>query len=164
MTIDNPPFDRSYIFVEDRQDEKCGSRLLVNADHLDDHYESISAEWQDFHDDCKNGQYNKDNHYKRVDSFGLDNNTDGYREYLQETGSPGEASRPPPEPSETPGTPGTTTSPNGTLGSGATVDQTQTCAWQNDGLGVGFIICWILKGLSEAIQGIEKDNLWFPHP
>ena len=152
-TIDTPPFARSYIFVEDRQGEKCGSRLLVNADHLDDHYENISARWQDFHDDCKNGQYNKDNNSKKGASLGLDNNTDGYREYLQETGSPGEASRPPPEPDETPGT---TTSPNETLGSGATVDQTQTCAWQDDGFLIGFIICWILKGLSEAIQSIEK--------
>ena len=151
-TIDNPPFDRSYIFVENRQGEKCGGRLLVKADHLDNHYKSVTAEWQDFHDDCKNGQYNKENGYKKVRTFGLVNNTAGFLEHLQETGSPGEADRPPPEPGEG----AITTSPNATLGSGATVDQTQTCAWQNDGLGVGFIICWILKGLSEAIQGIEK--------
>ena len=59
--IESPPFDDYYIFIEQQRDNNghCGGRIILDkaAFEADEIY--VDIEWQDWRDDCKNGQTSK---------------------------------------------------------------------------------------------------------
>ena len=67
--VESPPFDKFYIFIEDREGtRRCGGRILVNITSEDIGSDELilDAEWQDWHNDCKDGQYEDNKEQKRI--------------------------------------------------------------------------------------------------
>ncbi len=150
--IDTPPFDRSYVFIEHR-DEKCGSRLLVDADDIDSGELELSAEWQDFHDECKKGQYNEDEDSKKIVSLEVANGS----ALIHIT--PGEE-----EPGVTTPSQATNNGQNGVnqadiglqQGAPLTNNASDTCEFHLTGVVVGWLLCWVFNGISGVLNFIES--------
>ena len=142
--IENPPFARSYIFIEIRDDDKCGSRLLLNADDFDNNELNPAAEWQDWHDECKNGQYDQDESRQKTLSLKLANGT-----IFDQHEDPNEAVNQ-----------ADTGLQQGAPLAGSVVD---SCEFNlSTSLGIGWLICQIFSGISnalEVIEGVIKDYL-----
>lgn len=125
----SPGFAPYLIFVEARSD-KCGSRILVSKDQLLNKQTIVQAQWQDFHDDCKEGQYDKNKEKKRIFNLHLAN----------DTARPSQG-----EGVDTP-----------TIPAPADLNNTSnTCEFQLSGLGLGYILCWLLEGVSQALKSVE---------
>ena len=147
--IDSPPFARSYIFIEIRED-KCGSRLLVDADQVDEGLDELTGQWQDFHDDCKKGQYDEDKSAKKVVTLALANGSDLVRR--TEAGGDETILIPAVEGD------GVNNADTGLL-QGAPLAGSSTggtCEFNLGGLGFGWIFCWIFKGISESLYFVEE--------
>ena len=133
--VESPPFSSYYIFIETRPDtDDCGSRILVNKADIEENKPVLAAEWQDWHDDCKEGQYDKDEEQKKVASitilnpFKEDSAGDGAEVSFGDTGDTGVSN----------------------------VNNVESsCEFQLGGFGFGWIVCWIIKGISEALNEIE---------
>ena len=141
--IESPPFARSYIFVEIRDDDKCGSRTLVDADDFDNNELNPAAEWQDWHDECKKGQYNQDESQQKTLSLALANGT-----ILDQSGDPNEAVNQ-----------ADTGLQQGAPLAGSIVE---SCESRTSGVVIGWLICQIFNSISEAlkfIEGVIKDYL-----
>ena len=130
--IEQPPFSNSLIFIEDR-DDKCGGRLLINRQNLESGAALIEGQWQDWHDDCKKGQYKDDKDKKRVESVrvvnaGIQSQADG-------------------QPSNLPLGPTQSVVPD---------HDNQNCDLQLSGVGFGYAVCWLLRGTSGILHYMES--------
>ena len=128
-----PSFGRYLNFIETR-DDKCGGRLLISRTDITESKEEIRAQWQDWHDDCGNGQYDKSKTLKRTFDLTIVN--------LATRQATNEA-----ESSVTFG------QPTRSAGSQGSVES--TCEFNFSGLGFGYLICWILEGLSQGLYWVE---------
>lgn len=154
--IEVPPFERSFIFVEDRPDsDKCGSRILVDRQDIEKNNPLITIQWQDFHDDCKNGQYNKDKKVKDVINFdilnaltvtNLDSPEDPLNQNPPDVGSNANT--------DDVGSTVNTSDIGGSVSVGGSVEN--TCEWQWSGAGVGWILCWVFESISDGLEGVER--------
>ena len=145
--IETPPFNRSYIFIERRTDQ-CGGRLLVDADEVDSGLTTLAAEWQDWHDDCSNGQFDKDENQKKVSSFLLVN------ALRQPAGDDDTAD------SQTPVSTAADIGDSNLPAGAGTVDE--SCEFHLSGLGFGYLACWLAELISGGLNWLEsaaKDNL-----
>ncbi len=134
--VESSPFSSYYIFIEDRQDtDHCGSRILVNKADVEENKPTLEAEWQDWHDNCKEGQYDKDKEQKKVASITILN---PFKE--DSAGDDAEVSL---------GDTGDTSISNGN-------SVESSCEFQLGGFGFGWVVCWIIKGISEALNEIES--------
>ena len=141
--INDPPFTRSYVFIEIRPDSKCGSRLLVDAAGVDNNELHPAADWQDFHDDCGKGQYPQDESQKKTASLRIANGT-----VLDQ-----------PEDSDAAVNQADTGLQQGAPLTGSIVN---SCEFNVSSLGIGWLICQIFKGISDGlgfIEGVIKDYL-----
>ena len=132
VNVVNPPFSQYFIFIENRDDGKCSSRILLNRQSLEDRDSLLEAEWQDWHDDCAKGQYDKDKQLKRSASIKVVNTV-----VLTETSQESDLI--------------------GAPSSIASIPAVETnCDFHLSGVGFGYVICWILKGLSGMLHFTES--------
>ena len=141
--IENPPFAHSYIFIEIRDDDKCGSRMLVNADDFDNNTLNPVAEWQDWHDECSKGQYDQDKSRQKTLSLALANGT-----IFDQSEDPNDSVNQ-----------ADTGLQQGAPLAGSVVE---SCESRTSAVVIGWLICQIFNSISEAlefIEGIIKDYL-----
>ena len=130
-----PSFGRYLIFIETR-DDKCGSRLLLSRDDILAGGETVRGQWQDWHDNCQDGQYDKDSDNKRSFDLAIANGATN-QAVIEATRDTAQSSV------------STITGNTGSVEDG--------CEFKLSGLGFGYIICQILEGLSGAIYWIESQ-------
>ena len=129
-----PAFDGPHLaFIETRSDV-CGSRLLVSRPDLEAGKPAIRAQWQDWHDNCAEGQFDKDEDRQRLFDLTIANGSTN-PDIVGDDSTP------------LPGDPGT-------LGSGSVES---SCEFNLSGIGFGYIICWILNGLSGVLNFVETN-------
>ena len=132
--VDSPPFEQFYIFVENRNSQ-CGSRLLVERPKSDTASENLSAQWQDWHNKCNEGQYDKDADLKRVSEVYV-------KAYsVDQVGAAG-----------LPASAGSLSSMQSDA-SGNPIPPSCELKWS--GFGFGWIVCQVLRAASEVIYFTE---------
>ena len=132
--VESPPFDSYYVFIEEGREnaDDCSSRILVNKADIEEDNLALAAEWQDWHDDCKEGQYDKEKDQKRIVPLVIINTFKTDEDAL--TFNPGDT--------------GDTSVSN-------VSNIASTCEFQASGVILGWLFCWVIKGISEALDGME---------
>ena len=128
--VESPPFDNYYIFIEGerKNPDYCSSRILVNKTDIEEDKLTLAGEWQDWHDDCKEGQYDKEKDQKRTVPITLINTfkTDEDAAALN------------------PGDTGDTSVAN-------VSNIENTCEFQASGVILGWLFCWVIQGIPKPL-------------
>ncbi|MYB40353.1 hypothetical protein F4X86_03775 [Candidatus Saccharibacteria bacterium] len=148
-TVESPPFSNYFIFLESRPDSgDCGGRILVNKDDFIAGEITVEAQWQDWHDNCRDGQFDKDKEQKRIGSVSI-LNTLGQNIIADEADSDSLA----------PGAITTADTGTSALGGAQAAD---SCEFKLSGLGFGYLACSAAGAISGGLvwlEGAAKDNL-----
>ena len=150
-SVESPPFGNYFIFLESRPDsDDCGGRILVNRDDLAAGAASPAAQWQDWHNDCRDGQFDKGKDRKRTGSVSVLNTL--RRPAAEEGSAPGGSQTPGLTPADTGGA-----APAAGVGIAG-----QSCEFQLSGIGIGYLACWAAEAISGGLNWLEsaaKENL-----
>lgn len=150
--VETAPFDSYYIFVEHGRDGNgdCGGRILLDRAGFEAAELYVDIEWQDWHDNCQDGQFDSDKEDKRSERFKVINSLGGRPSDPEAT--PGEEEAPPAIiEGLNPGDTGVGIEI--ITGGGGSVEQ--TCEFQWRGVGFSWILCWAFNGISEGLEVIE---------
>ena len=128
-----PSFGSSYIFAETRGGS-CGSRLLISKDDLEGGSATIRSQWQDWHDDCSEGQFNQNEDTKKVSGLVVANRATNTANIAASDNQPFL-----PVPA--------------TVGDQGTLDSSCEHNWSAPL--IGLLACEILDGLSDTLNFIE---------
>ena len=147
--VESPPFDSYYIFIENRTDsDDCGGRILIDKSNFSAGETILEGQWQDWHNDCRDGQFDQGKDQKRItpiivfNTFRLPSDSDN--DAVSGDGVSGENVF-------TAGDTGVSGDPSKSL--------ENSCELQWSGFGFGWIVCWIAKAVSDALNWIESKIL-----